>query len=249
MSLQIPWLNSLIHFFMRGREAAVKAVVPVLQSQFPFFNKLSMEQRKLFAARVYLFSKSKNFHFLGMETNADISTLVSAAAIQLTFGLPEFRFSYFEDIFIIKTAYTVGESNVPWAGHVTPQGIYVAWDHVQRGYATENDGYNVGLHEMAHAMEYELAFGAYAEDPKLGYRFTQLKLWMNENILNRTASDNSFLFSEQGRNNVHECWAESVELFFEKPAELRQAYPDLYERISLLLNQRQLGNVKADVVA
>ncbi|QEC40171.1 hypothetical protein FSB84_00065 [Pseudobacter ginsenosidimutans] len=45
------------------------------------------------------------------------------------------------------------------------------------------------------------------------------------------------LYSLQGTTNIHECWAESVEFFFEKPTRLHEFYPGLYQAISQLLNQ------------
>jgi Mlc titration factor MtfA (ptsG expression regulator) len=45
------------------------------------------------------------------------------------------------------------------------------------------------------------------------------------------------LYSAQGISNIHECWAESVELFFERPATLKEFYPEVYAAISQLLNQ------------
>jgi Mlc titration factor MtfA (ptsG expression regulator) len=48
------------------------------------------------------------------------------------------------------------------------------------------------------------------------------------------------LFTAEGLQNRHECWAESIELFFENPWELKQHYPDVYEGIMQLLNQNPL---------
>ena len=115
-----------------------------------------------------------------MPEKEDVTVLVSAAAVQLSFGLPEYSFGFFDDIYIIKSAYTYGSSTTPWAGHVNERGIHVAWDHVLQGYASDSDGYNVGLHEMAHALEYEFAYGDFKYD-------------LNADLLYQNAVDNYML--------------------------------------------------------
>ncbi len=45
------------------------------------------------------------------------------------------------------------------------------------------------------------------------------------------------LYSDNALGNTQEFWAESIELFFEKPTALFQYHPELYRQISSLLNQ------------
>ncbi|RZS69236.1 zinc-dependent peptidase [Pseudobacter ginsenosidimutans] len=232
----IPFIDSLLAPFRRKRDAAIQFYSQILNNHFPWYKRLDTISAQKFAARVYHFRRSKNFHFLEMESNEEIEVLVSAAAVQLTFGLPEYNYGFFEDIYIIKGAYTYGLSTTPWAGHVNRQGIYVAWDHVLKGYVSETDGYNVGLHEMAHAFEYELAFGGYAHDHALKYNFGMVNGAMKQEVIEQP-NHPAALYSLQGTTNIHECWAESVEFFFEKPTRLHEFYPGLYQAISQLLNQ------------
>ena len=45
------------------------------------------------------------------------------------------------------------------------------------------------------------------------------------------------LYSTYADTDVQEFWAESVEIFFEKPKELKKSYPSIYEAMKILLNQ------------
>jgi len=241
MTLRLfPLIDTLFNSLKRKRQSVLDLYASILYKHFPQFKRLSAADQQLFAERVYRFRKSKTIHFLEMEESEDIAVLVSAAAIQLTFGLPKFHFGFFTDIYIISGAYTYGLSQAPWAGHVNREGIHVAWDHVMKGYASENDGYNVGLHEMAHALEYEIAYGDYMDDMMLRRRFNQVIYVIKDTVFRQQEQPVSAIFSEQGLTNVHECWAESVEFFFEDPAKLKDFYPELYEAICLLLNRRPL---------
>lgn len=234
---EIPFISNLLSPFRKKREAAIRSWSQILDNYFPYYKRLNAEAAREFAIRVFNFRKSKNFHFLEMEKSEEIEVLVSAAAIQLTFGLKEYNYGFFEDIYVIRSAYTYGANTMPWAGHVNHQGIYVAWDHVLKGYVTENDGYNVGLHEMAHAFEYELAFGNYEDDHTLRDHFDIVNSIMKQKVIEQP-NHPAGLFSRQGITNIHECWAESIEFFFEQPGRLREYYPELYEAISDLLKQR-----------
>ena len=49
------------------------------------------------------------------------------------------------------------------------------------------------------------------------------------------------LYSPYADTDLQEFWAESVELFFEKPAELMNHYQEVYESMKLLLNQDPLN--------
>lgn len=232
---RFPLLDYLFYARKRKRRFLLAAYRDILNNRFAYFSRLSTTDQERFLDRLYRFRRSKKFHYVGIDDKLEISVLVCAAAIQLTFGLEEYRIEYFRNIYIMKGAYTYGLSNIPWAGHVNRKGIHVSWDHVQRGYHSDNDGYNVGLHEMAHALEYEFSSVDY-EEWKTKLQFKAVRRIINETILQRK-DQQRLLFSEQGLSNVHECWAESVELFFENPIGLQQYYPELYEGITLLLKQ------------
>lgn len=232
----LEWLSDLIPPLRRKKRFLYAYYTAILSKSFPYFNKLPAQYKEEFVRRIHHFRKSKNFHFIEMPGKEDVSVLVSAAAVQLTFGLPEYLFGFFDDIYIISGAYTYGENTTPWAGHVNGKGIHVAWDHVLQGYASDSDGYNVGLHEMAHALEYEFAYGDYRNDQLQAGRFVAVRRLIDEYVL-RQSFHPAALFSPHGLTNYHECWAESVEFFFEKPAKLKAHYPDLYEGICRLLRQ------------
>ena len=45
------------------------------------------------------------------------------------------------------------------------------------------------------------------------------------------------LYSDYAMKDFQEFWAESVEIFFEKPLQMKALYPELYAAMSDLLNQ------------
>ncbi len=162
--------------------------------------------------------------------------LVSATAIQLTFGLKHYLLDYFETIYILKNDYTYGSSAVPFEGHVSDDGIYLSWDNFLREYSDYTDGENVGLHEMAHALTYvnfTVQDGIDDSFRKKFYEFSPIA----RPVFERLQAGESMLFDKYASTSYDEFWAVCIETFFERPFPFREQQPELYAALCSLLNQ------------
>ena len=208
----------------------------VIGSLFTYYNELPEEQKRCFVSRVHNFKLSKKFHFIGLENNDDTAILVSSSAVQVTFGLKNYRLPHFKDIYVLADAYHMENENELYIGHVAPEGIYLSWKHFLYGYSHTTDNINVAVHEMAHALLYNNFFARYGID--LHFRMNYEKFSKSTGpiladvITNRRSYLRSYAFS-----NLHEFWAVSVEAFFENPLGLKDNMPDLYEALCKVLNQ------------
>ncbi|HET9429681.1 MAG TPA: zinc-dependent peptidase [Chitinophagaceae bacterium] len=215
----------------------------VVGSLFTYFNDMPQEQKVLFVKRVYEFKTSKKFHFIGLENNEDTSILVSASAIQVTFGLSNYLLSHFSDIYILADAYHMDDDKELYIGHVAPEGIYLSWKHFVYGYSRKNDNINVAVHEMAHALLYNNFFAQYGIDSHFRLNYEKFSNStgpiLADVITNRRSYLRSYAFS-----NLHEFWAVSVEAFFENPSGLKENMPDLYEALCRVLNQDPITSHK-----
>src|ERR1017187_5245281 len=128
-----------------------------LQDKFTYYNKLSPLMKVKFLVRLRNFISEKTFEKRGdIEITDEMKTLIAAAAIQITFGLEEYMFEYFEMILIYPDSFLSNNDERYKSGEVNTQGIIViSWNDLLKGYANQTDKYNVGLHEMAHALELE----------------------------------------------------------------------------------------------
>jgi MtfA peptidase len=211
---------------------------------FNYFNELTDLGKERFLQRVFWFKRKKQFHYQGVEPEPQMPVLISACAVQITFGLRKYRMPFFKHIYVLPDQYTYGMNTSAWQGHVNRQGIYLSWKHFMHGYKVQGDRYNVGLHEMAHALVYVNFLGSsFGRDPYFAEQFVQYKQ-KAESMLPKLKQMPCKLFTEQAAHNYHECWAESVELFFENPLELYQQYPELYNLIKHLLNQDPVNKIK-----
>ena len=62
----------------------------IISRVLPYFNQLNESNKQKFLKRVYNFKKSKSFHFHGLDLQEEIMILVSAASIQISFGLKNY---------------------------------------------------------------------------------------------------------------------------------------------------------------
>jgi MtfA peptidase len=211
----------------------------IVSRYFKYYNRLGLDEQRKFLFRTYQFQQSKHFHYIEVEPNAEMSILVSAAAVQLTFGLEKFKLNYFEDIFILRDDYHYGFYSRPFMGHVDQTGIYLSWDNFIKGISGQTFNCNVGLHEMGHALAYVNFVTRTDEDKHFKTTFIDFSK-VARPIFTAMQAGGRNLLGDYAATNYHEFWAVSVEVFFENPVQFRHELPDLYEAMVLVLNQDPL---------
>lgn len=244
------FIYQIFHIFSGGgtplnRFKLMKGLLPktfrkTLEKHFQFYIRLSAKDKDKFERRIWNFMANKYFipmHTLG-EVTDEMKTLISASAVQLTFGLKDVYFVHFDRILVFPTKYfskITGEDHV---GEVNSSGfICFSWKAFVEGYIDHDDTYNVGLHEMAHALslengiknqEYGFLNPEYLRRWKIlaDAEFEKMKMGNYDTFLRRYA------FS-----NRDEFFPVCVEHFFEKPIEFKEKSPHLYKALSNLLNQ------------
>jgi MtfA peptidase len=193
-----------------------------------------------FLKRVRYFKNSKTFHFTNMEPLQEIPVLVSAAAVQLTFGLRAYHLPFFKNIYILPDAYHTREFNELVVGHVSVHGIFIAWKYFQKGFENDTDGVNTALHEMAHALRHQNQFKEFGIDKEFQTDFSKYTRQYGPVLIEALLHRRSFLRS-YAFTNFEEFWAVSVEAFFELPAELKKYLPKIYMALCEVLNQDPLA--------
>jgi hypothetical protein len=205
----------------------------------PYYKSLSSEGRNRFLERVLQFIESKRFEYIDLEADERIPLLISAAAVQLTYGLDHFQLDYFKTIYIIKDKYTYGQSATPFEGHVSQDGIYLSWTNFMREFADYSDGQNVGLHEMAHALTYVNFTVHDGRDVGFHHAFVNFSA-IARPVYERMRAGEITLLNAYAATNYQEFWAVSVETFFERSSDFRNQLPELYTALCTLLNQDPL---------
>jgi Mlc titration factor MtfA (ptsG expression regulator) len=210
----------------------------LLQKYFRYYQGLSAENKAIFERRVCRFMYSKQFIPRGMKTiPVEVKVFVAATAVQITFGLPDVHLSHFSKILIYPDNYYSTITRRYHKGEVNPAfGIIVlSMKNFMKGFLYGEDGVNLGLHEMAHALRIENIVRqeyAFFDEPLLE-RFDQ--------IARRMCGDGSVggdsVFRPYACTDLHEFFSVAVENFFERSVQFKMQLGELYSIMVRLLNQ------------
>jgi Mlc titration factor MtfA (ptsG expression regulator) len=212
----------------------------VLIKHFPYFTKLVHPDQDKFISRLKKFIRAKIFVIHDVKGYREMPILLSAAAIQLTFGLSKYMMPHFTIIQIYPQEFIGMEPMRILIGNVSGNTINIAWKQFLEGYKNKYDRNNLGLHEMAHALYYQNFEADENRDSVFQdsfHHFTSLgdKVFEREKLLIVG------LYSNYAMKNFQEFWAESIEIFFQSPEKLNEQYPDLYKLLCDLLSQDPLN--------
>jgi len=214
-------------------------IIRILQGN-PYFIALTAPGRLKFIKRVrYL---SFNLSFVGMgklEVTDEMRIRISASIVQITFGHLYYKVFDFKTIRIYPDVFYSARVGGNVKGLTASSLISLSWPDFEKGYDVPDDNYNLGLHEVSHALH--LAASA-RKDSK--HVFSEhFNHWSEHSMTEfeelKRNKESSFLRA-YGATNFHEFFAICIEHFFESPSEFKRQMPALYKRTVVLLNQDPL---------
>jgi MtfA peptidase len=242
-------MRSLFEFFSEtmvllfAKKLSIEDVA-VLRQFFPYFCKLRDVHQKEFLERLRYFLASKTFIARGdlKEITREMELLIGATAVMVTFGFNQVRLKHFSKILVYPDNYYSTINKKYHQGEVNPKlGIIViSWKNFVEGFLKENDGLNLGIHEMAHALKLENQIHYNQESNFFNpHRWKIYAQFAREEMKKIKAGKGSF-FRDTAALNTHEFFAVSLESFFEKPAEFKDYHPDFYQALVFLVKQDPL---------
>ena len=232
---------------LHGRQSGISTeeIERILNKRFSYYTFLNADQQRIFLKRIQKFISRKIFIIKDDEGFKEMPVLVSAAAVQLTLGLKDYLLPFYKYIRIYPEEY-FGDTLKVLAGNVQDNTISVAWNHLLKGFEHASDGANVGLHEMSHALYFQKII----IEQNIAYRFSKKYNRLLSECRSALEDENKGrvnLYSDYATTSLQEFWAESVELFFEKPEALQRNFPHVFNAMMLVLNQNP-SNKAAPVI-
>lgn len=213
----------------------------ILDRKFLYFQKLNQVEKAQFLKRLDVFIKTHKFIPAEMsEVTVEMKVMISACAIQLTFGISDYVATHIKGFVVYPDVYFSKLMKSHLKGHYSPKGvIFLSYKHFKEGYDNSIDGINLGIHEMAHALHF-----IYIKQFDYSLFFDDIvKKWMQKAVEGKHVA-----FSNEGDEflrkysitNAHEFFAVCVENFFERPEIFYQKLPQVYKHICFILNQNPL---------
>jgi MtfA peptidase len=216
----------------------------IVRRDVPLFSKLDETQQRKVEDSIRILLAEKHFEGCGgLVVTEEMRVTIAAHAALLLLGRASDWFPKLDTILIYPSAYhgkvrqqvgrgVVEEGDQGRLGESSSSGVVVlAWDSVVEGAADPGDGRNVALHEFAHQLDQE--DGASDGTPYLGGR-GRYGPWAR--VLGadfeKLREGKEMVLDRYGATNPAEFFAVATETFFEKPLEMRQKSPELYEQLS-----------------
>ncbi len=205
------------------------------ERRVPFYARLDADGRRRFQDDVRIFlSEQRIFADHGAVIDDETRLLIASSAAMLAHGLPHWEWPNLRDIVVYPRAFDDKYSqsdHADVAGMVHAQGpILFSQRQLRMGFS-KLDGHNVGLHELAHVMDFEdgRADGVPGD---LGWVATAPWVKMVKNRLARQRRRQGGVLRAYAGTNEAELFAVAVENFFEKPKQLETKDPKLYRMLA-----------------
>ncbi len=215
----------------------------VLLFEFPYFKKINEEKRQLLCTRTKFFIEGTNFiPRKGLEITNRMKILVAACSQQLTLGFKKhYEYAYFDKIIIYPEKYfsTITQQN--HTGEMNTAGIIVlSWEDFYKGMSIDDNAYNVGLHEFAHALEFMDIADKNVDEIYSACldKFTALAADYLKHQPDKP------LFRKYATTNLSEFLAVATEYYFEKPHAFFEQEPELFDAMDKAYQQNILSKTQ-----
>jgi len=214
----------------------------ILERRVPYFASLDAEGQRRFEDDVRIFvAEQPVYGPQGAAVEDEVKVLIGASAAILSHGMPHWEWPGLRDIVVYTTSFDAANgvaADNPIAGMVHAQGpiVFSARD-LRHGFAKPEDGFNVGLHELAHVMDFA---SGQADGVPAGVQWVGTAPWI-EVIADRLGrirqGRGKRVLRDYAGEHEAELFAVAVEAFFERPRALKRRDPELYELLSQFFGQ------------
>lgn len=220
------------YVFSRNKVGILNAL-----NMLPYFRKLSSGDQKVFITRVKLVLSGVTYvDSKGHEVPDTVKVSISGALVQLTFGLKKVVLRSFTQIIVYENAYYSRRTGKYHKGDVDTIGrIRLSFVHYLEGMVNDTDRLNLGLHEMAHALFFQVYYDQ--KDDEYPLLILERIRKIGHDVYKEESASGKYGLRDYAYTNIKEFFAVAVEHFFEAPAYLREKYPDLYRSLCFILNQ------------
>jgi Mlc titration factor MtfA (ptsG expression regulator) len=236
LSQQFPFFLVHAHFPLKKLSEREKFI---LQSEVDYYKRLPEKKKKYFEHRVVVFLlKHPIIPRENIVVTPQMRVLIASASVALTFGFKRYTYTSFRSILVYPDIYFSTITEQYHKGEFNPksQVLVFSWKHFLEGNSITNDNINLGLHEFAHALHFEMKMEQHPNSHYFKKYFLKLLLEIRkaekrEKLLNTT------YFRQYAFENKYEFLAVLIENYFETPDVFQKEFPVFYQKIRRMLNQ------------
>jgi len=212
---------------------------PYLKSN-DFYNRLDKRRKRYFRHRVAKFLEEIKFVSReGVVLDDNKRMQVTMIVIQLTFGMRNYLLEYVETIILYPSTYYSILNKTENNGEFNPRSraLVLSWEHFNKGIMHKEDGKNLGIHEITHAIHYSAIKSNNISSEIFYDTFLELEKYLSS-IEVRNKIIETKILREYAFTDKFEFIAVLVEVFMESPEKLKEQFPDIYSYVVQMLNFR-----------
>lgn len=244
--VEFVWIQYFIskpfftHFYFKKSKLTPDQLY-ILETDFSFYQKLNHRKKTYFAHRVATFIAAHSFTGKsGVYVSNRHKVLIAATAIMLTFGYRTYLLKTLERFIIYPDAFYSTINKNLHKGEFNPahKAIVFSWKDFLIGYKIDDDNFNLGIHEMVHAMHFEYLKPSNTSTSALIFmkHYNKMKKFLNQNTNYKQRLVSSKYLRSYAYTNNFEFIAVLIESFIETPTELKAQFPEIYNHVKNMLN-------------
>ncbi len=206
----------------------------ILREKVPFYGRLRGIAVRRFEDKLKVFARTKHFIPAGdFAIDETVKVMISAAAARLVMNLPDEHYQRLTEIVVYGGAYHHGDKDKVVLGEAHGWGtVVLSFDAVRHGLQNAEDGHDTAMHEFAHVLD--VADGTFDGTPILESHAAYspwVKVMTREytKMRSRRGLARKSVLRKYGATNEAEFFAVATETFFEKPRQMKEKHPELYD--------------------
>ncbi|OUL23510.1 hypothetical protein BV372_29870 [Nostoc sp. T09] len=217
----------------------------IIENNLPIYLNLAPDERRRLQGHIQVFLAEKQFiGCKGLQVTEEMKLTIASVSCLLLLNERGEYFPKLRSILIYPSTYLVNQT-VATGDYVVEERrearlgeswsrdqVVLSWEQVQQDIHNWKDGHNVVLHEFAHQLDQE---DGKAEGVPILPRKSDYPIWAQvmtaeyQQLCNDVEQNVKSVMDSYGATKPAEFFAVATETFFEKPHQLLQKHPALYE--------------------
>jgi len=234
------------------KSAAINTALPLiaplkqlLAEHVDYYQRLDAADKLRYEGMVAAFLDRVNIEGVGLEITDLDRILVASSAVIPIFGYKEWRYNNLTNVILYPDTFNndfqfEGDENrnimgMVGSGYMNGQ-MLLSRSALQHGFSKSSGKQNTGIHEFVHLLDKSDGATDGVPENLLPHEYAVPWLKMMHQEINRIEQGKSDI-DPYAATNEAEFLAVASEYFFEKPEQLQDKHPELYEQLSRIFAQ------------
>jgi len=248
----VAWVATSSYRKRKKRIAVSKQPFPkewrhILRKNLSFFYKMPTDLQLQLKDKMKIFLSEKQFiGHQGQEITEEVRVTIAAQACLLLLNRNTDFYPFLKTIAVYPAAFVTNRAMQDGSGVEQRDSrvllgeswnrgkVILSWKDSASGGANFEDGHNLVIHEFAHQLDGEsgITNGAPPLSKDQDYdQWSQVLSEEFEHLRHSTQRGEATLIDKYGATNPAEFFAVTSEVFFERPQDLNQHHPKLYQQL------------------